>query len=198
MIAGLPGTGLGGLFYMMLVLLMPLREAYLTLHGRSSVERWKKVGLHWALGAGILAALYGFSWLIGRAILALIASGVLPDWVRENALHAVAVSSTTAIVISLSTLGLLAGVPALLYVVLGHRPTPFGSPAASARLLAAAPPPWASSGGTSIGVAMVRLKGYRASQLRPGDVESADEWDAVLLPVIDRVRAEGRTYVQPR
>ena len=31
-----------------------------------------------------------------------------------------------------------------------------------------------------------------AAKLRPGNVHSADEWDEVLLPVIDRYRARGR------
>src|SRR5438445_644891 len=34
-----------------------------------------------------------------------------------------------------------------------------------------------------------------AAKLRPGNVHSADEWDEVLLPVIDRYRARGQTVV---
>jgi len=34
-----------------------------------------------------------------------------------------------------------------------------------------------------------------AAKLRPGNVHSADGWDEVLLPVIDRVRARGQTVV---
>jgi hypothetical protein len=34
-----------------------------------------------------------------------------------------------------------------------------------------------------------------AAKLRPGNVHSADRWDEVLLPVIDRYRAQGRTVV---
>src|SRR5260370_18166697 len=34
-----------------------------------------------------------------------------------------------------------------------------------------------------------------AAQLRPGNVHSADGWDDVLLPIIDRYRAQGQTIV---
>ncbi len=34
-----------------------------------------------------------------------------------------------------------------------------------------------------------------AAKLRPGNVHSADGWDEVLLPVIDRYQARGRTVV---
>src|SRR5262245_57105387 len=34
-----------------------------------------------------------------------------------------------------------------------------------------------------------------ASKLRPGNVHSADGWDEVLLPIIDRYRAQGHTVV---
>jgi len=34
-----------------------------------------------------------------------------------------------------------------------------------------------------------------AAKLRPGNVHSADGWDDVLLPIIDRYRAQGQTVV---
>src|SRR5262245_45325905 len=37
-----------------------------------------------------------------------------------------------------------------------------------------------------------------AAKLRPGNVHSADGWDGVLLPVIDRYRARGHTVVVQR
>ncbi|MBI4636524.1 MAG: transposase [Candidatus Rokubacteria bacterium] len=36
-----------------------------------------------------------------------------------------------------------------------------------------------------------------AAKLRPGNVHSADGWDDVLLPIIDRYRAQGQTVVGP-
>ena len=54
--AGLPGTGLGGLFYVLLALWMPVAELYATVRGRSSRARWRQVGAQFALACGIVAA----------------------------------------------------------------------------------------------------------------------------------------------
>jgi hypothetical protein len=54
---GLPGTGLGGLFYILLAVWMPLSEAYRTVRGRSSLARWRRVARQFALACGIVAAL---------------------------------------------------------------------------------------------------------------------------------------------
>lgn len=57
--AGLPGTGLGGLFYVLLALSMPIVELVATLQGRSSPERWRQVGIQFALACAIVAAVSG-------------------------------------------------------------------------------------------------------------------------------------------
>jgi hypothetical protein len=54
--AGLPGTGLGGLFYILLALWMPVAELRVSLRGGSSRERWRQVGTQFALACGIVAA----------------------------------------------------------------------------------------------------------------------------------------------
>jgi hypothetical protein len=54
--AGLPGTGLGGLFYLLLAFWMPLAELPRTLRGRSSRARWRRIGTQFALACGIVAA----------------------------------------------------------------------------------------------------------------------------------------------
>jgi hypothetical protein len=71
MTAGLPGTGVSGFFYFMLVLLMPVRELYRTLRGQSSVARWKLIGFQWFITVSIFAVvtveyillLLGLGWL---------------------------------------------------------------------------------------------------------------------------------------
>lgn len=55
--AGLPGTGLGGLFYLLLALWMPVAELHRTLQGRSSPARWRRVGVQFAMACGIIAVL---------------------------------------------------------------------------------------------------------------------------------------------
>jgi len=54
--AGLPGTGLGGLFYLLLAFWMPLAELPRTLRGESSGARWRRIGVQVALASGIVAA----------------------------------------------------------------------------------------------------------------------------------------------
>lgn len=41
MTVGIPGTGIGGLFYLALAIAMPFRELFAVARGRSSVGRWK-------------------------------------------------------------------------------------------------------------------------------------------------------------
>jgi nicotinamide riboside transporter PnuC len=68
MTAGLPGTGIGGLFYLMLVFWMPCRELYQLCRGRSSPQRWRAIGFYLALTAGIVILTYVEAWLISRAV----------------------------------------------------------------------------------------------------------------------------------
>lgn len=55
--AGLPGTGLGGIFYVVLALVMPLIETYRTLRGRGTRARWGLVMRQFSLACGIVAAM---------------------------------------------------------------------------------------------------------------------------------------------
>lgn len=57
--AGLPGTGLGGLFYLVLAFAMPLVELPRTLRGRSSRARWHRIGSQVALAGGIAMSVAG-------------------------------------------------------------------------------------------------------------------------------------------
>lgn len=53
--AGLPGTGIGGLFYILLALSMPFVEASRALRSRSGPRRWQQVFTQFTLACGILA-----------------------------------------------------------------------------------------------------------------------------------------------
>lgn len=68
MTAGLPGTGIGGLFYLLLVFLMPCREFYQLCRGRSSPQRWKDIGFYLALTVAIIVTTYAEAWLISQAV----------------------------------------------------------------------------------------------------------------------------------
>ena len=62
--AGLPGTGLGGIFYGLLVVWMAIREVWLSMNGKSDRTRWAKIRWFGALLAGIVLALWAEGWLI--------------------------------------------------------------------------------------------------------------------------------------
>ena len=69
MVAGLPGTGIGGLFYLLLTVCMPLREFFKTLQGRTSLKRWCFITLQIFFVAGILAAIWAEIWLLNWTLL---------------------------------------------------------------------------------------------------------------------------------
>jgi hypothetical protein len=54
--AGLPGLGLGGLFFVLSALLAPFVELIRTARGRSSVAAWRAVGRQFALALTMVAA----------------------------------------------------------------------------------------------------------------------------------------------
>lgn len=56
MSAGLPGLGLGGLFFVLMALLAPFVELIRTTRGRSSVAAWRAVGRQFALALTMVAA----------------------------------------------------------------------------------------------------------------------------------------------
>ena len=72
MVAGLPGTGIGGIFYLVGVACMPIRETQRLLRGKSSRKRWALIVRQWGLSLGIMA---GF-WLMGYVLAAVIPAGV--------------------------------------------------------------------------------------------------------------------------
>lgn len=57
--AGLPGTGLGGLFYLLLALSMPLVELGRSAVGRSGPDRRRQAFQQFAMACGIVAAVAG-------------------------------------------------------------------------------------------------------------------------------------------
>lgn len=72
MTAGLPGTGIGGIFYLLGVVCMPIRETHRLLRGKSSLKRWILITKQWGLSLGIMA---GF-WLMGYMLTMIIPTGV--------------------------------------------------------------------------------------------------------------------------
>jgi hypothetical protein len=54
MFAGLPGIGVGTLFYVLMALWMPLREIPRVVHGKSSLATWKLIARQMFYAAGIV------------------------------------------------------------------------------------------------------------------------------------------------
>jgi hypothetical protein len=64
MIVGTPGTGIGGLFYLLLAGWMPVRFAGQLLRGRALPGAWKIVVSSITQGSAMIGALWGESWVI--------------------------------------------------------------------------------------------------------------------------------------
>lgn len=105
MTVGLPGVGIGGIFYLVSALTMPVRELARTLRRESTFARWRFVLRHWMLAIGILVAL----WATGR-VLGLLIERVSPH-VASSGMplggHARNVLQVSALVLSLGTLALV-------------------------------------------------------------------------------------------
>jgi hypothetical protein len=56
MFAGLPGIGVGTLFYVLIAIWMPIREIAVVAQGQSSWARWRLIGTQLVFACGILAS----------------------------------------------------------------------------------------------------------------------------------------------
>lgn len=116
MTVGIPGTGIGGLFYLLLAIAMPIRELALTLRGQSSWARWRFIAIQWSLIGGMLITMAGqammLKWLAGKISAAFPKSQVTHD------LETVVSSSTGLASASLwISLGMLATILLLVQIV---------------------------------------------------------------------------------
>ncbi len=64
MVAGLPGTGIGGIFYILLAFTMPFVELYHLARGKSSAKRWRMILMQVCNAAGIMGGVYLTGWLL--------------------------------------------------------------------------------------------------------------------------------------
>ncbi|HEY0997645.1 MAG TPA: hypothetical protein VGD77_16765, partial [Gemmatimonadaceae bacterium] len=123
MTAGLPGVGIGGIFYVVSALLMPVRAAVLTARGRRAEARWGLALRQAGIALGILGALWFTGWLIAAALTAF-APHVLSGTGRGGGGDAVRnVVKVTALALSLVTLSVVVGAVQLARVVV-PRPDP--------------------------------------------------------------------------
>ncbi len=78
MTAGIPGTGIGGIFYLISAFAMPFVEIIKTLRGRSSIRRWIAVVRQLTMASAILASM----WMLGLALGYLLETQATFDVVR--------------------------------------------------------------------------------------------------------------------
>lgn len=64
MTVGIPGAGIGGLFYLASALWMPVQESWNVVRGKSTQVRRALVARQFLLACGILLAMGGTAWLI--------------------------------------------------------------------------------------------------------------------------------------
>jgi hypothetical protein len=64
MAAGLPGTGIGGLFFILSAFFMLVVEIVRTVRGRSSLARWRLVGRQVAIATAMVAAVTASVWAV--------------------------------------------------------------------------------------------------------------------------------------
>jgi hypothetical protein len=152
MSAGLPGLGLGGLFFILSALLAPFLELVRTVQGRSSRRAWAQVGRQFGLALTMIVAVD----LTLRAVYAAIAAG----GIRQTP------SSSSATVLPMAPIVITAGVLAI--VLLSAKGMQLTSRARSAGL--ALPAPWPSrsrvlAGAATLTVAWFALLLAGASQL---------------------------------
>ena len=97
---GLPGTGIGGLFYLLTALLMPVVELVNTLHGRSSATQWQIVLRQTTLALGVLGGLWATAWCLKH---------LLPDQailsLKTTSDRTTSVFGVTPTMLTLATLG---------------------------------------------------------------------------------------------
>jgi hypothetical protein len=65
---GLPGTGIGSLFYILLVLAMPLRELWVRMAGRGVAKPWAFIARQCAMAVGMLCVFWFETRLIASGI----------------------------------------------------------------------------------------------------------------------------------
>ncbi|MCE2967009.1 MAG: hypothetical protein ACK55O_08560 [Phycisphaerales bacterium] len=112
MVNGLPGAGIGGFFYLILALYMPIREGVRAVRGRSRREHWNFIMQQWAIIGAILVGLWLQGWLLRELFLSApmmsITALVDPTGMMAKPAFDVAGAAATAALVSLAGVVLIA------------------------------------------------------------------------------------------
>lgn len=79
MTAGLPGAGIGGVFYLLAALLAPVVECVRAIHGDGPPRQWGQVLRHFLLAVSILSGMWLTGWLIGVVLTSMPVGGQFPS-----------------------------------------------------------------------------------------------------------------------
>src|SRR5712692_11000497 len=112
MTPGIPGTGIGGLFYLLSTAALPLREVYRRLRNGVAAARWRVIALQQLLAAGILAGMWTTGWLLGvllstpRAHIMIAGTATASHNVWRTATFALSFATLAMVVCTVELLGL--------------------------------------------------------------------------------------------
>ncbi len=105
MSVGLPGTGVGGLFYLISALCMPFREAYRAAGGRSDRRSRGVVVRQTVIALGVLGGIWLAGWLIGLLLLRVPAVATAINAVPALTGHSANILKTASFLLAFATLG---------------------------------------------------------------------------------------------
>jgi hypothetical protein len=94
--AGLPGLGLGGLFFILSALAAPLVELVRTARGRSSLARWRRLGRQFALALAMIVAV-DVTLRLAFGLVSLVGGGEPPSIGGLTVLPGVPIAITTGL-----------------------------------------------------------------------------------------------------
>ena len=98
---GLPGTGIGGLFYIVNALWMPICEIWRRSRGHTS-GRWHVVAMQFAIALGVLAAISGSLWALDSAIIHYqLTQQVAANTLAARSMRIAALLTTTGVLMAL-------------------------------------------------------------------------------------------------
>ena len=127
MTAGLPGVGIGGIFYLASAIMMPVRSLWAVLTGRPHEARWRVSLRQAAIAGGILGALWITGLALGWIIATAFPHALTADVAGSTPTHVRNVVRTSALLLSFGTLAAVLTFVQLLRVSLPVRPTEQGS-----------------------------------------------------------------------
>lgn len=124
MTAGIPGVGIGGIFYLASALLMPMRSLVATARGRGDEARWPLALRQAGIALGILATLWVTGLALGWIITSFIpqAATMVPGGGTGAEVRSVV--KTGALLLSLGTLSVVLALVQVLRVALPVSATP--------------------------------------------------------------------------